>query len=106
MQPQFHPEKNIQSAIDRYGNEIRRVLSVIDLHLNKTGKSYLVGDKVTFADLMFLPWNNGVATGLMGPDFAKEWEEKYPKCWAWHQKLMERSAVKKTFEEKAKVSAH
>lgn len=99
----FHPEK-LQSAIDRYANEIRRVLGVIELHLNKTGKAYLVGDKVCFADLMFIPWNV-TALRVMGEGFDKEWQEKFPKTWEWHQKLMNRDAVKKAFEMKEKAMA-
>lgn len=101
----FHPEKNITSAIERYGNEIRRVLGVIDLHLSKTGQQYLVpGDKVTYADLMFVPWN--AMTGfIVSEDFDKEWKEKYPTCYAWHQKLIARPAVKKCLDEKQRVVA-
>ena len=105
---QFHSEKNITSAIERYRGEVDRVLSVINLQLEKTGKPYLVGDKCTFADLMFIPWNVG-ALRVMGEDFTKEVQEKYPKFWAWHETLMSRPAVKKTFEIKAdatKSSGH
>ena len=101
---QFHPEKNLTSAIDRYAGEIRRHLGVIEYHLNKTGNPYLVGDKCTFADLMWVPWNNLAATFVMGPDFAKEWEKDYPKTWEWHQRLMNRDAVKRAFEIKAAAS--
>jgi glutathione S-transferase len=52
----YHPEKNLTSCLDRYGNEIKRVLGVIDAHLKKTGTEYLVGDKCTYADLAFVPW--------------------------------------------------
>ena len=99
----YHQEK-LPSAVERYANEIKRVIGVVDAHLDKQGTDYLVGDRITYADLMFLPWNNGVAQGMNGPEFAKEWEEKYPKCWAWHQRLMERPAIKATFEEKAKAT--
>jgi len=40
----FHPEK-IESAKERYKNEIKRVLKVLDKHLESSGKGYLVGDK-------------------------------------------------------------
>lgn len=90
--------------IDRYANEIRRVLGVIEYHLNKTGQQYLVGDKACFADLMFLPWNNVALSGVMGEDFQKEWQDKFPKTWAWHERLMQRDAVKTAFEKKAKAS--
>lgn len=39
----------------RYRAEIRRVIGVLDVALE--GKQYLVGDKVTIADLAFVPWH-------------------------------------------------
>ncbi|EME41305.1 hypothetical protein DOTSEDRAFT_73646 [Dothistroma septosporum NZE10] len=101
----FHSEKNITSAIDRYKNEIKRIISVIDLHLTKTGKPYLVGDKVTFADLMFVPWNIVAADMLMGGSFAEEWQKTHPKAWEWHQSLASRASVEQAQEIKAKARA-
>lgn len=102
---QFHPEKNITSAIDRYATEIKRVTGVIDSHLSKTGNQYLVGDKVCFADLMFVPWDRLALGDGMGPGGGlgdkfreTEWQQNYPKAYAWHQKLLERDSVKKTVE--------
>ena len=96
----YHPEKDLKSCLDRYGNEIWRVIGVIDSHLKKKGTPYLVGDKVTYADLMFVPWHWLLLAKpfLMGEDFQKEWEEKYPEAWAWNQRLQERPAVKKARE--------
>ena len=101
---QYHPEK-IPSVLERYRNEIIRVTGVIDAHLTKTGTEYLVGDKLTFADLMFAPWNQLALGDLMGPDGGigrefreKEWPEKYPKAYAWHQKLLQKDSVKKAFK--------
>jgi glutathione S-transferase len=68
----FHPEK-LPSAVERYNNEIKRVFGVLDSVLAK--QKYLVGDKVTIADLSFIPWNAGVVTGLV-PDL--EFEKNYP----------------------------
>lgn len=48
----FHQEK-IPSAIERYKNEVKRVLSVLDGVLSK--QSWLVGGKPTIADLSFFP---------------------------------------------------
>jgi len=50
-----HHEKNSESAIERYQNEIKRVLGVIDTHLKETGGEYLVGDKCTYANLAWVP---------------------------------------------------
>ena len=96
--------------LERFRKEIKRVTGVIDSHLSKTGQEYLVGDKVTFADLMFLPWNFLLIGGGMGPDAGlgqefreKEWPEKYPHHYEWHQKLMERPSVKRALEVVAKA---
>lgn len=51
----YHPE-DVQSVKDRYGNEVKRVVSVIDRHLSAVGTSYLVGEKYTYADMAFIPW--------------------------------------------------
>jgi glutathione S-transferase len=40
----FHPEK-ISSAQDGYMDQIKRVLQVLDKHLEAAGTEYLVGDK-------------------------------------------------------------
>lgn len=69
------------------------MLGVIDLQLKTTGQPYLVGSKVTFADLMFVPWNSMVNGFLLG-DFEEEFKSNYPKAYAWHQSLMDRESVK------------
>jgi glutathione S-transferase len=68
----FHPEK-LPSAVERYNNEIKRVFGVLESVLSK--RKYLVGDKVTIADLSFIPWNTAVVTWLF-PDI--EMEKNYP----------------------------
>jgi glutathione S-transferase len=95
----------LTSCLDRYGNEIRRVIGVIDSHLEKHNQPYLCGDRVTYADLAFVPWHWLVLAppSIMGEEFAKEWEEKYPTAWAWHQRLSERESVKKCFGDRTKA---
>ena len=101
----YHPEKDRQDCLDRYGNEIRRVLGVIDSHLKKTGRQFLVGDKCTYADLVFVPWHWLLLSPpqIMGEDFPKEWEKDYPSCWKWSQTLLERPSVKKCREDRNKA---
>lgn len=97
----FHSDLKITSAIERYSNEIRRILGVIDAHLTKTNQPYLVGKQVSYADLMFVPWNSMLGF-LMGEEFVEEvWKREFPVCWEWHNRLVERPAVKKVLEEKA-----
>ncbi|KAL0257752.1 hypothetical protein SLS55_006915 [Diplodia seriata] len=93
----FHPEKNLTSAIDRYANEIKRVVGVIDRHLKKTGNPYLVGDRVSYADLAFVPWHMGL--GFLTPDW--DYAKDFPTFAKWNQSLLDRPAVKKIADDKA-----
>jgi glutathione S-transferase len=80
---------------------------VIDWHLKKTGRPYLVGDKISFVDLMFVPWNHQLP-GMILADGA--FEKEYPKAFAWWKSLEERESVKKVYahneELKKKESGH
>ncbi|EME77220.1 uncharacterized protein MYCFIDRAFT_191416 [Pseudocercospora fijiensis CIRAD86] len=91
----YHPEK-LPSVLDRYKAEVRRVLGVIDAHLTKTRQEYLVGEKLSYVDLMFVPWHEIAPKLLVGEGFLEEWEKTWPKTWAWHQKLMQREGVQRT----------
>jgi glutathione S-transferase len=53
----------LPSVISRYRNEVRRVLGVLNTAL--AGKRYLVGDKVTIADLSFVPWHSIIPVCLV-----------------------------------------
>lgn len=100
----YHPEKR-QDCLDRYGNEVRRVLGVIDSHLKKSGQQYLVGDKCTYADLAFVPWHWLLLSPpqVMGEAFPAEWEKEFPACWAWSERLLQRESVKKCRADRKKA---
>lgn len=51
----YAPEK-IQYGIDRYGNETRRLYRVMDTHLEKSSSGFLVGDRLTIADIASWGW--------------------------------------------------
>lgn len=62
----FHGEENLTTALERYGQETKRIVGVIDAHLSKQKQKlglgddqevWLVGNKCTFADLSFDSWN-------------------------------------------------
>ncbi|KAF2167554.1 hypothetical protein M409DRAFT_22359 [Zasmidium cellare ATCC 36951] len=97
----YHPE-TVQSAIDRYGNEIERILGVIELHLATTGQQYLVGNRVSYADLMFVSWNDLLPL-LKGADF--DYKGKFPKTFEWNERLATRESVQKTRAGKSKAMA-
>ncbi|KAJ9149222.1 Glutathione-s-transferase theta, gst [Pleurostoma richardsiae] len=85
----FHPEK-VQSAIDRYDGEIRRVIGVVDAHLAKQGTPYLVGDRITYADLMFITWFRLAEDPVMSPDLDTT---QWPRYRAWLDGMVARPAV-------------
>lgn len=64
---------------------------VIDAHLKKHGTPYLLGDKVSYADLSFITWQRGYKESLV-PDW--DFEKEAPLFAAWREKLQERPAVK------------
>ena len=76
---------------------------MVDAHLVKTGKPYLVGERVCFADLMFIPWNTMGAT-LYG--MGEDWKDKFPTSYAWHEKLLAREAVKTALEAREESAKH
>jgi len=85
----YHPEK-LPSAYERYLKEIERVTGVLDgwLHNHK----FLVGDKLTYVDLAFVPW------GSMVPwlDEKKTIDlGKYPAYTKWMDGMLARDSVKK-----------
>jgi glutathione S-transferase len=97
----IHHEK-LPSAIERYLNEIERVTSVLDSWLQK--HEWLVGDKVTYADLAFIPWANAVP--FLNGD-GKISISRYKAYEAWLAKLNSRPTVQKVLkdQEAAKAAA-
>lgn len=61
----YHPEK-FPSAIERYQKEALRVVKVRDTYLRENKKEYLVGDKCTYADIAFVPWDDLVFPMVSG----------------------------------------
>jgi glutathione S-transferase len=92
----FHSEK-IQSAVDRYVKEIRRVTGVLDRALQ--GKEYLVGDKYSFVDAAFVPWY--AVAAMFEIDIKKE----FPNTAAWLKRVQERPAIAKTIQDRAEAVA-
>jgi glutathione S-transferase len=89
----LHPER-LPSAIERYTAEMKRILGVLDGAL--AGKQWLVGDKMTYADLSFAPWNDRV-DAVLGLAPEKKFEG-FPNVAAWHQRMTGRKAWKDVME--------
>ncbi|ROV99108.1 hypothetical protein VMCG_06592 [Cytospora schulzeri] len=98
----LHPVK-IQSAIDRYANEIKRVLGVLEVVLaaKPADAQWLVGDKMTFADMSFMPWNFRLNEVLL-----QSWDEVWegvPHVRAWHERMVELPSWKRCMEHRARL---
>lgn len=98
----LHPEK-IPSAIERYASEITRVLGVIEkvLAAKPADAQWLVGDKMTFADMSFVPWNFRLSEVLV-----QSWDEVWeglPHARAWHERMAELPSWKRSMEIRARL---
>jgi len=98
----FHPEQ-IESAKNRYLDQIKRVLGVLNNILKD--KEYLVGNKCTIADLAFITWDMIVPYIFSGTDQELHIEKDYPAYYAWNQRLMQRPAVQKVVKDKQAAMA-
>ncbi|KAK1469632.1 glutathione S-transferase [Colletotrichum melonis] len=78
----YAPEK-IQYGIDRYTNETRRLYRTMDTALAANPSGYLVGDRVTIADIA--SWGWVAASKWAGIDL-----DEFPALKAWLFKLVER----------------
>lgn len=94
----LHPEK-LPSAIERYQREIKRVLGVMEGHLE--GRQWLVGDKVTYADLAWVPYTLVAELFLGRPD--RPLLEDYPNVGAWYGRLTSRPSWKKVMETRSQL---
>lgn len=97
----FHPE-TLPSAVQRYIGEIKRVTGVLEGHLEKEREKFgeegtwLVGGKLSFADLAFIPWQRMAGMFLSKEEFDGE---QFPLVKAWMERMVERDVVKRTLQE-------
>lgn len=88
----------LPSAIDRYRQEVQRVIGVLDAAL--THRPYLIGERCTIADLAFITWDLMVPGICEEADFMATLSEDFPHWTAWHNRLLERPAVKRALKKK------
>lgn len=80
---------------------MKRVLSVLEDILSKSESGWLVGDKCTFADLAFLPFNTHLEMFL-----GCESKDRFigcPRVEAWHARMEGRETWKKAMGIRAKL---
>jgi glutathione S-transferase len=98
----LHAEK-IPSAIERYDSEIKRIIGVLEtvLAAKPADSQWLVGDKMTFADMSFMPWNFRLSEVLLQP-----WDEVWegaPHVRAWHERIIELPSWKRCMDIRARL---
>ncbi|GAA5872277.1 hypothetical protein JCM16303_001039 [Sporobolomyces ruberrimus] len=91
----FAPEK-IPYGIERYAKEVQRVFSVLESVLSK--QEWLVGGKLTIADLSFITWSNFGLHALL-PEGVDP-KEEFPSVMKWHQKMLELPYVAEALKER------
>ncbi|CAH0046311.1 unnamed protein product [Clonostachys solani] len=97
----LHPEK-LSSAIESYSKEAKRVLGVLDGVLGaQPDKEWLVGDRITYADLAFVPWNDRLDATLGVPSDKKF--EGFPNVKEWHERMTKRPSWVKAMKLRARL---
>lgn len=96
----FHPE-TVVSAQERYINEIKRVTGVLEGILK--GKEFLVGGKLSYADVAFLPWYSLVDSPLLAGkvDLAKD----FPGVKAWLDRIQASDGIAKALKFQDELAA-
>lgn len=83
----------------RYGMEVQRLCSVLELHLSQPGRQYLVGNEPTIADFAVMPWALGLRRGYKQPNGFTAAEflsfDQYKAVNAWIDRLLVRPAVER-----------
>ncbi|KAK7750069.1 hypothetical protein SLS62_008062 [Diatrype stigma] len=95
----LHPEK-VPSALERYQKEMTRVLGVLDVALE--GKQWLVGDRMTYADLAFVPYNAAVPIILGWADDVEQFKD-HPNMKAWHERMVSLPSWRKAMELRSRL---
>lgn len=84
--------QQIDSAVNRYLDEVRRVLSVLEKEFTDNNTEWLVGGRVSYADMSFVVWNK--VLDLRFKELA-DWRKEYPRVAEWDRKLKEMPSVAK-----------
>ncbi|KAI0659289.1 glutathione S-transferase C-terminal-like protein [Cubamyces menziesii] len=85
-----HSEK-LPSALERYQEEVLRVFGVLENVLSK--QEWLVGGKLTIADLSFITWNVPTFRYILHELKEVDVETQFPAFYRWHQTLCARQIV-------------
>ncbi|MEM9966255.1 MAG: glutathione binding-like protein [Asticcacaulis sp.] len=79
----------IPYAIDRYSNEAKRLLKILDTQLSKN--DYVAGKDYSIADIAIFPWINGLIVTYKQPELLAD----FPHLLKWFSEIAARPAVQK-----------
>ena len=96
----YAPEDKVETrdyGVARYGMEVQRLCSVLDKHLE--GRTFLVGDEYSIADMVSYPWFHALRIGYKHPSGIVANDllsiDQYKNAIAWADRIAERPAVKR-----------
>eukprot|EP00928_Gymnodinium_smaydae_P079075 TRINITY_DN63097_c0_g1_i1.p1 TRINITY_DN63097_c0_g1~~TRINITY_DN63097_c0_g1_i1.p1 ORF type:complete len:283 (-),score=55.55 TRINITY_DN63097_c0_g1_i1:164-1012(-) len=81
----------IEYAIDRFSMETKRLMDVLDKHLE--GKEYICGSEYTIADMAIMPWVYCIEVFYTAKEFLQM--DGYKNVQRWKESLLARKAVKR-----------
>jgi GST-like protein len=76
--------------LERYANEVKRLLNVIDIHLED--KNFMVNEEYTIADIAIFPWVNCLIEFYQASDYLQL--SHYKNVQKWLKTCNQRAAVK------------
>lgn len=96
----YAPDDKIETrnyGVTRYGMETQRLCSVLNQHLE--GKTFMVGEEYSIADIMCYPWFRQLQVGYPTKSGMKAAEfldiKQYSNCVAWADRIWARPAVQR-----------
>ncbi|CAG8258903.1 unnamed protein product [Penicillium salamii] len=106
----FHAEM-IPSAVERYVNEAKRVTGVLDKWLGNQKEAnsanlgdgpWLVGNKLSYADISFIPWQAAAHMALNDEGFDAN---EFPHAKDWFERMASRKEIKAVLDSSAEQMA-
>jgi glutathione S-transferase len=95
----YHGEK-VPSAVERYINEAKRVTGVLNKWLGEQKEAnaeklgdgpWLVGNKLSYADIAFIPWQSVMRMAFAGDGFDAD---EFPHEKEWYERMTSKQAIK------------
>ncbi|KAI1170969.1 S-adenosyl-L-methionine-dependent methyltransferase [Nemania sp. FL0916] len=82
----FEQPERFSPAIDLHIQKVKEVLGMLDRHLK--GRNWLVGERMTYADMVWVPWHEQIHH-VLGSSY-KDKLKDFPNVEAWHGRMISR----------------